>query len=149
MTPFKVEHLKHHKHKEYFAKNWMKALSALIAAVVVFSIASLFMKYDYALTFSLGFIFGYISYEYFHRSFHINAPSTKLGAKLRKHHFYHHFSNPNMNHGVTTTFWDKIFKTYYYPKQVNVHQRFAMNWLIEAPDKYNRDYIIKSKTAYT
>jgi len=148
-TPFKVEHMEHHKQKDYFAKNWMKALSAIVAGSGMFGVLSLVFPLEFSLTYTCGFLTGYMGYEYFHRYFHIAAPTTKLGIKLRKHHFYHHFSNPNLNHGVTTTFWDKVFNTYYEPATVDIHQRFAMDWLKNSPEQYAKDYVIKSKTAYT
>jgi len=28
---------------------------------------------------------------------------------LRRHYFYHHFTDPNFNYGVTTPIWDRAF----------------------------------------
>jgi hypothetical protein len=70
-------------------------------------------------------------YEWVHWSFHAKAPKTQLGLRLRKHHFYHHFHNPKVNHGVTTTFIDKISKTYIKPGIIKVPKNIILPWLIE------------------
>ena len=66
-----------------------------------------------AMFFVVGLIGMYLIYEYTHRIYHISEPYIRYGLKMRKHHFYHHFQKPNLNHGVTTGFWDRVFGTYY------------------------------------
>lgn len=146
---FKQEHMEHHRRKDFFASPYKKALSATVVGSTMFGSIYLLLGFKIALTIIIGFLTGYMAYEFFHYYFHVAAPRNKWGVKLRKHHFYHHFTDPRMNHGVTTTFWDKVFNTYVEPERVDIHQRFAMDWLKDKPEQYSKDYVIKSKTAYT
>lgn len=57
-----------------------------------------------------GFVIGYYHYIVVHTMIH--HTSTKLFAKMRKAHDYHHLGSEE-NFGVTTTFWDKVFRTYH------------------------------------
>jgi sterol desaturase/sphingolipid hydroxylase (fatty acid hydroxylase superfamily) len=38
-------------------------------------------------------------------------PRTEAGAKLRKHHYLHHFKTPEARYGVSTPLWDVVFGT--------------------------------------
>ncbi|HQD13549.1 MAG TPA: sterol desaturase family protein, partial [Chitinophagales bacterium] len=86
----------------------------------------------------------YFLYEYTHRVFHIREPLIRYGLKMRKHHFYHHFGNPKLNHGVTTAFWDRVFGTYTKPDVVKVPNKLTMVWLKDnrhgLKQKYQRHF---------
>ncbi len=58
-----------------------------------------------------GFIAGYLAYDYTHYHVHHHVPKSKLGKKLREHHMRHHFQDHRYGYGVSTTFWDVIFRT--------------------------------------
>jgi sterol desaturase/sphingolipid hydroxylase (fatty acid hydroxylase superfamily) len=38
-------------------------------------------------------------------------PRTETGARLRKHHYLHHFKTPEARYGVSTPLWDMVFGT--------------------------------------
>ncbi|MCX7114940.1 MAG: sterol desaturase family protein [Gammaproteobacteria bacterium] len=61
--------------------------------------------------FFVGFIVGYVFYEYSHYVMHHHPHQHVYFKKMRKHHFLHHFKDTRMNFGVTTTFWDQVFRT--------------------------------------
>ena len=61
--------------------------------------------------FFAGLVAGYIWYDMTHYAVHHVKPRTALGAKLRKHHYLHHFKQPGARYGVSTPFWDVIFRT--------------------------------------
>jgi sterol desaturase/sphingolipid hydroxylase (fatty acid hydroxylase superfamily) len=61
--------------------------------------------------FFAGLIAGYIWYDMTHYAVHHVKPRTETGAKLRKHHYLHHFKQPGARFGVSTPFWDVIFRT--------------------------------------
>jgi sterol desaturase/sphingolipid hydroxylase (fatty acid hydroxylase superfamily) len=42
---------------------------------------------------------------------HHVKPRTDAGAKLRKHHYLHHFKTPEARYGVSTPIWDLVFGT--------------------------------------
>jgi len=53
-------------------------------------------------------------YEYVHCVQHLAyKPKSRLLGEMKKRHMAHHFHDENGNYGITTFFWDKVFKTYY------------------------------------
>ncbi|MGE0178380.1 MAG: sterol desaturase family protein [Sphingomonas sp.] len=53
-------------------------------------------------------------YEFVHCIQHLAyKPKSPLIAEMKKRHMAHHFHDENGNYGITTFFWDKVFKTYY------------------------------------
>lgn len=61
--------------------------------------------------FFAGLVSGYIWYDMTHYAVHHVKPRTEVGAKLRKHHYLHHFKTPEARYGVSTPLWDVIFGT--------------------------------------
>lgn len=54
---------------------------------------------------------GFLYYEAVHYRVHFNLSSSPLITWQRKAHFYHHFTNNKRCFGVTSPFWDYVFKT--------------------------------------
>ncbi|HEV2747819.1 MAG TPA: sterol desaturase family protein [Allosphingosinicella sp.] len=53
-------------------------------------------------------------YEFVHCIQHLAyKPRSKWLAEMKKRHLAHHFHDETGNFGITTFFWDKIFRTYY------------------------------------
>jgi 4-hydroxysphinganine ceramide fatty acyl 2-hydroxylase len=125
------EHLRHHREGHYFSPMYRKIIAAIIVAAI--SGISTFLIFGGlgAMFFVVGLIGMYLIYEHTHRVYHIRAPFIKYGLKMRKHHFYHHFKNPNLNHGVTTGFWDRVFGTYHSTRneQIPVPKSLMLQWL--------------------
>jgi len=128
---FKAEHLQHHAKANYFAPAYKKAAMAVMVSVTLVALISLFASMQTAVAFVLGFVMMYFMYEATHARFHRKEPIAKPFIILRKHHFYHHFHNPKMNHGLTTRFWDRVFGTFKRVEQVNVPKQMSMQWLLE------------------
>ncbi len=138
----KKEHLKHHREGHYFApfrKKFALAFVFLSVTTLLVAIPDFLIWLD-GLIFSSGLAGMYVLYELTHRLFHTNEPLIKYGYKMRKHHFYHHFSNPKANHGVTVAFWDKVFGTYISPKEIYVPKRLAMDWLLDKNKTIKKEY---------
>jgi 4-hydroxysphinganine ceramide fatty acyl 2-hydroxylase len=82
----------------------------------------------------------YFIYEITHRRFHIKEPLIRYGLRMRKHHFYHHFTNPKINHGVTTAFWDRVFGTFEKTNTIKVPGKMVMTWLQDEDKNLKRKY---------
>lgn len=139
---FTVEHLLHHKEVNYFAAAYKKAGGA----IVVVGCSTLLIGYGIGwangLAFSIGLASMYLVYEFVHSYLHTHAPRNAYGVMLRKHHFYHHFNNPDKNHGVTTPFWDKIFGTYVKPQEIiPVPKRSKLAWLVDENNVIRPEYV--------
>ena len=77
----------------------------------------------------LGLMGFYGAYEVLHRLEHVWAGIGPYARWARKHHFYHHFVDARMNHGVTSPIWDLVFGTYRKPDVITVPKKLCMAWL--------------------
>ena len=128
---FKAEHFQHHARFNYFAPAYKKALSAVILFAILLALGSLVFPVLNVLAFLIGFFGMGTLYEVTHFRYHSKNPVAKIFIVLRKHHFYHHFHNPKVNHGVTSRIWDRIFGTFTPVEKVNIPEQMIMNWLMD------------------
>jgi sterol desaturase/sphingolipid hydroxylase (fatty acid hydroxylase superfamily) len=130
-NPFATEHVRHHGEGNYFAPGWKKALAALAVVGLLSGPAIWLAGTSAGLAFVLSFAGTYLGYEAMHRRAHTHAGIGAYGRFARRHHFYHHFTDPRMNHGVTSPVWDWVFGTLRPPGVIRVPERLAMHWLID------------------
>jgi len=130
---FSREHLKHHAKEFYFSPTWQKVLSALAVTMVVLPISVGWTGWIVGGAFTAGLVGAYAGYEWLHYRIHVAAPRTAYTRWSARHHFSHHFACPHMNHGVTSSLWDHVFRTYQEPPVLRVPKRRAMPWLLD-PD---------------
>lgn len=128
-TRFHREHTKHHLKRHYFAGTLDKFLTLAATTPVIFLMSSFFTGTLTALVFTGSFMGMYFAYEIIHLRLHIKSPPHFFASKMRAHHFYHHFVDENMNHGVTTPIWDIVFKTYRRPSTITLKRQFLLPWI--------------------
>lgn len=58
-----------------------------------------------------GFLVGYVFYDLVHYACHQWGFTWSPFLRLKRHHLIHHYSVPDKNFAVSTTFWDSIFHT--------------------------------------
>ena len=58
-----------------------------------------------------GVAFGYLFYEWVHYEAHAGVHKTGWMGYLKRYHLTHHHIAPNECFGVTSPFWDKVFRT--------------------------------------
>ena len=127
---FKAEHSLHHQRVHYFAPVYKKVIAASVIAGFLMLALCTFFAWQFVAAFIVGLIGMYGLYEATHSRFHRKGPIAKPFIILRKHHFYHHFHQPKLNHGVTTRFWDRVFGTFHLVETVNVPRKMTMDWLM-------------------
>lgn len=127
---FKDEHQLHHRRANYFAPVYKKILLAVVVSAGLALLLNLFLPLLAVVLFISGMLGMYVLYEATHFRFHNADPTLPVFVILRKHHFYHHFHDPKVNHGVTTRFWDRVFGTFERVESVRVPKRFTMDWLL-------------------
>jgi sterol desaturase/sphingolipid hydroxylase (fatty acid hydroxylase superfamily) len=140
---FKSEHQLHHSKFNYFAPFYKKAIASIVVSTILFIVLNLFLSPLNAFAFVFGFTSMYFLYESTHFRYHSVEPIIKPFILLRKHHFYHHFHNPKVNHGVTTRLWDRVFGTFECVEKVRVPKSMIMDWLVEenkVKDKYSKHF---------
>jgi sterol desaturase/sphingolipid hydroxylase (fatty acid hydroxylase superfamily) len=59
-----------------------------------------------------GFVFGYMVYDCTHYALHHARWRRKAFVRLKAHHMNHHFNQSGRKFGVSTTLWDRVFRTF-------------------------------------
>ena len=130
-NPFAAEHTRHHSEGNYFAPAWKKAIVTLVAVPAVTAIAALALGLELGAIYGVAFVGMYVTYEVLHRRLHTHRGLGAYGRYLRRHHFHHHFGNPQTNHGVTSPIWDVAFRTWQAPGRIRVPAKLQMRWLVD------------------
>jgi sterol desaturase/sphingolipid hydroxylase (fatty acid hydroxylase superfamily) len=148
-TRFHKEHTKHHLKRDYFAGALDKFLTLIAIGPVIFLISYLLTETLTALVFTASFTTMYLTYELIHRRMHVKSPPHIYASKMRAHHFYHHFVDETMNHGVTTPIWDMVFGTYRKPSTISLKRKFLLPWIKvddkgEFQDRWGQKYQVKA-----
>lgn len=133
-NPFSVEHLAHHADVSYFAPTYKKVIATALVGFVVGG--PLFFLFGViGLAGAMGFMTMYVTYEVIHRRLHTHAGRSRYGRWARRHHLYHHYRRPKLNHGVTSPIWDFVFGTLEVPDIVKVPRRNALAWMLDDDDE--------------
>lgn len=86
-------------------------LAALFYGIFYGLVGSLFRLPNYVDGIFAGFMLGYVIYDMTHYALHHFSFKGEYFVKLRRHHMAHHFKTHNQRFGVSTWFWDDIFRT--------------------------------------
>lgn len=70
-----------------------------------------------------GFLIGYFCYDLVHYLCHQGPLPSKMGTLIKRHHMLHHYAILECNYGVTSTFWDKVFRTNFKTARKRNHAR--------------------------
>jgi 4-hydroxysphinganine ceramide fatty acyl 2-hydroxylase len=66
---------------------------------------------EYFYNFFLGLTVGYLIYEMIHFSLHHISPKSEYMRNLKLYHMQHHYKFGTVGFGVSSKFWDVVFKT--------------------------------------
>jgi sterol desaturase/sphingolipid hydroxylase (fatty acid hydroxylase superfamily) len=80
-------------------------------ATLVFLGFRLVLGTAWSLPFFAGFLIGYLIYDMTHFHIHHHRSDNKVSLALRRYHYRHHFQQSDRGYGVTSSFWDRIFRT--------------------------------------
>ena len=58
-----------------------------------------------------GFLAGYLFYDMTHYAVHHFNLKSKFWLALKQHHMLHHYMDPHNGYGVSSKFWDLVFRT--------------------------------------
>ena len=83
---------------------------SILLSVMFFGLFWLFMG-NLVYAFLPGFLMGYASYLWVHFMVHAFKPPRNFFKVLWVHHGIHHYKDPNNAFGVSSPFWDVIFRT--------------------------------------
>ena len=110
LQPFKRWHSAHHERPT--ALIWAPTiLSATLIALLVFLPTRLVGDRWQACAVTLGLLIGYLAYAVTHHAIHHWPANNKwLKHRTRSHALHHHLRQPGF-FGVTSGFWDEVFRT--------------------------------------
>jgi sterol desaturase/sphingolipid hydroxylase (fatty acid hydroxylase superfamily) len=80
-------------------------------ATLVFLGFRLLLGPAWSLPFFAGFLIGYLIYDMTHFHIHHHRSDNKLSLALRRYHYRHHFQQSDRGYGVTSSLWDRVFRT--------------------------------------
>jgi sterol desaturase/sphingolipid hydroxylase (fatty acid hydroxylase superfamily) len=67
--------------------------------------------------FFAGFLIGYLFYDMVHYAIHHYNFKSKFWLDLKQYHMLHHYKDMNNGYGVSSKFWDLIFRTTFPKKE--------------------------------
>ncbi len=85
-------------------------VSIPLAALFYFLFYLILGKQD-VMPFFSGFLAGYLFYDMTHYAVHHFNLRSKFWLELKHHHMIHHYKDPDNGYGVSSKFWDLIFRT--------------------------------------
>jgi len=72
---------------------------------------------EYVAPFFVGLVSGYLFYDMTHYALHHANLRSKFWLELKQHHMTHHYTDPDNGYGVSTKFWDLIYRTTFKKKE--------------------------------
>jgi len=58
-----------------------------------------------------GYVIGYLFYDMTHYALHHATFKSRFWLELKQHHMAHHYQDPEKGFGVSTQFWDLVYRT--------------------------------------
>jgi sterol desaturase/sphingolipid hydroxylase (fatty acid hydroxylase superfamily) len=107
-----LSHGSHHEEPDDPARIVARLSFTFPIALILFPLLSLVLwNVRWGALVMVGLIVGYLSYEVIHFSIHRAPRVRRLLKPLASHHLHHHYADPTRCFGVTTTLWDRVFRT--------------------------------------
>jgi sterol desaturase/sphingolipid hydroxylase (fatty acid hydroxylase superfamily) len=80
-------------------------------SILIFLLFRALLGPAWVLPFFAGFLIGYLVYDMTHYHIHHHRSTNRLSLAVRRYHYRHHFQQSDRGFGVTTPFWDRVFRT--------------------------------------
>ncbi len=110
----KISFLIHGVHHDYPSDSKRLVMPPLVSiplCVIFFSLFALVLPAPYLYFAFPGYVVGYLLYDTLHFLIHHSPSSNKLFLFLKRYHLQHHLVSPEIQYGITSPFWDHIFRT--------------------------------------
>ena len=112
-----IFHGVHHDYPSDSKRLVMPPSVSIPLAVLFFFIFRLIFGNVFMLPFFAGFILGYLFYDISHYAIHHFNMHSKFWLAIKNHHMLHHFQDEYKGYGVSSPFWDYIFRTNFLKKK--------------------------------
>ncbi len=100
----------HHEFPKDKTRLAMPPVMSITIATILLFLLKLAMG-DFTFGFLPGFLMGYASYLFVHYIVHAYQPPKNFFKVLWVHHGIHHYKMPDRAFGVSSPFWDYVFRT--------------------------------------
>ncbi len=107
----------HHDYPRDSKRLVMVPAVSLPLAVGFYFLFRLILGPLYVEPFFIGFVIGYLFYDMTHYALHHANFKSRFWLELKQHHMIHHYSDPDNGFGVSTTFWDLVYRTTFKRKE--------------------------------
>lgn len=85
----------------------------LLVYLIIFGVLfALTRRVDVTFAIMLAVMVSYLSFEWFHSYVHLSTSNSAILRWFRQYHYVHHFKDNDRHFGVTTPFWDFVFRTF-------------------------------------
>jgi len=109
-----IMHGNHHLYPKDIERILMPPVPGLIMGSILFGVFYIFFNIigfpDLTWAFFPGFFLGYLLYSFFHYATHTVRPPDRF-KNIWNHHLLHHYKYPEKAFGVSSTIWDRVFRT--------------------------------------
>jgi len=106
-----IFHGVHHDYPSDSKRLVMPPSVSLPLAILFFFIFRITLGEYMMLPFFSGFILGYLFYDISHYAIHHFNMHSKFWLSIKNHHMLHHYQDEYKGYGVSSPFWDLIFRT--------------------------------------
>jgi len=101
----------HHAYPEDH-RRWVTPLTLSVPIAVALYFAFRVVLGTYVNPVGAGVAIGYLAYDLTHYFIHSRPGKSKISKFLRTYHMQHHYATPERRYGVSTPFWDYVFRTH-------------------------------------
>jgi sterol desaturase/sphingolipid hydroxylase (fatty acid hydroxylase superfamily) len=106
-----VFHGVHHDYPSDSKRLVMVPTVSIPLATLFFFLFKLILGPVNVFPFFIGFLSGYLFYDMVHYAIHHYNFKSKFWLDLKHHHMLHHYKDMDNGYGVSSKFWDLIFRT--------------------------------------
>lgn len=110
----RMHFLVHGVHHTWPRDKYRLVMPPAVSITLYFTFLGMFLllfgkQYGPALT--AGYVVGYMYYDLMHYYLHHGRPKSAYHKELKRHHMVHHFKDNTRRFGVSSKFWDYVFRT--------------------------------------
>ncbi|MBL0310857.1 MAG: sterol desaturase family protein [Bacteroidetes bacterium] len=108
----------HHDYPRDSMRLVMVPAISIPLALLFYFVFQYFFGNELVAPFFSGLVSGYLFYDMTHYALHHANLRGNFWLGLRQHHMLHHYSDPHNGFGVSTKFWDLIYRTTFRRKSI-------------------------------
>lgn len=111
-----IFHGVHHDYPNDAKRLVLPPSASIPLALAFFFLFNEILPVNTVYAFFLGFISGYLVYDMAHYALHHASFKSPILKKLKQHHMLHHYSDSTRGFGVSSDFWDNVFRSRFLKK---------------------------------